>query len=157
VEYEAAATSLRSFKHALVPGLLQPREYARAVLATRANTSDDETDELVTARLDRQVILQREDPTVLWVVIDEAVLRRQVGSDKVMHDQLLRLAEVAERPNITVEVIPYGAGAHSGLLGAFVTADFADAPSIVYLETASRRLSPEENTVPTRHTRRGAR
>jgi hypothetical protein len=70
-------------------------------------------------------------------VIDEAVLRRDVGGNKVMHGQLLHLAHASDRPNITVEVIPYGTGAHSGLLGAFVIADFADAPSIVYLETSN--------------------
>jgi transcriptional regulator with XRE-family HTH domain len=136
VELEAAARSLRNIQHSLVPGLLQTRGYARASLATRPNTSDDRVEELLAARLDRQAILDRADPPLLWAVVDEAVLHRQVGSDKVMHDQLLHVAEMAERPNVTVEVVPYGAGGHSGLAGAFVIADFRDAPSIVYLETA---------------------
>lgn len=137
VEYEAKAKSLRTFEHSLVPGLLQTRDYARAVLATRPNTSEDEIEQLTTARLDRQAILERDNPPLLWAVIDEAVLRREVGGSKVMHDQLCHLADASDRPNITVEVIPYGTGAHSGLLGAFVIADFADAPSIVYLETTN--------------------
>jgi hypothetical protein len=135
VEHEAAAKSLRSFEHSLIPGLLQTREYARAVLATRPNVSEDEVDQLATARLDRQVILERDEPPLLWAVIDEGLLHREVGGSKVMHDQLWHLADASDRPNITIEVIPYGAGAHSGLLGAFVIADFVDAPSIVYLET----------------------
>src|SRR5487761_230414 len=144
VEYEATAKALRSFEHALVPGLLQTREYARAVLATRPNTTDDEIDELLTARLDRQVILERDDPPLLWAVLDEAVLHREVDSRKVRHDQLLHLARMADQPNITIEVIPYGAGAHSGLLGAFVIADFPDTPRIVYLETTNGGSIVEE-------------
>jgi hypothetical protein len=92
---------------------------------------------MVNARLDRQAILAGDDPPLLWVVLDEGVLHRRVGEAKVMHDQLLHLAEMSRRPNITVEVVPYGAGAHSGLLGAFVIAEFEDAPAIVYLETAA--------------------
>lgn len=137
VEYEAKAKSLRTHEHSLVPGLLQTPGYARAVLATRPNTSEDEIEQLTTARLDRQAILERDNPPLLWAVIDEAVLRREVGDSKVMHDQLWHIADASNRPNITVEVIPYGTGAHSGLLGAFVIADFVDAPSIVYLETAN--------------------
>lgn len=136
VDYEASARSLRLFEHVLVPGLLQTEEYARAVLATRPNTTDEETEQLVAARLERQVILTG-DPPLLWVVLDEGVLRRQVEDAKVMHGQLSHLAELSCRPNITVEVVPYSAGAHSGLLGAFVVAEFEDAPAIMYLETAA--------------------
>jgi transcriptional regulator with XRE-family HTH domain len=137
VEYEARAKSLRTFEHSLVPGQLQTVNYARAVLATRPNTSEDEVEQLTSARIDRQAILDRDSPPLLWAVIDEAVLRREVGGSKVMHDQLWHIADASDRPNITVEVIPYGTGAHSGLLGAFVIADFVDAPSIVYLETSN--------------------
>ena len=144
VDYEAAARSLRLFEHVLVPGLLQTREYARAVLGTRPNTTDDETEQLVSARMERQAILETGDPPLLWVVLDEGVLHRQVGDAKVMHDQLLHLADVSCRPNITVEVVPYGAGAHSGLLGAFVVAAFEDAPAIGYLETAAGGTVTEE-------------
>jgi transcriptional regulator with XRE-family HTH domain len=136
VAHEAAAQALRTVQHSVMPGLLQTRGYARAVLGTHPDTSEEKLDELVAGRLDRQVILDRVDPPRLWAVIDEAVLHREAGDAKVMHDQLLHLADMAARPNVTVEVIPYGAGAHSGLLGAFVIADFRDDPSIVYLETA---------------------
>jgi hypothetical protein len=136
VDYEAAARSLRLFEHVLVPGLLQTEEYARAVLATRPNTTDEETEQLVAARLERQSILTG-DPPLLWVVLDEGVLHRQVGDAEVMHGQLSHVAQMSHRSNITVEVVPFGAGAHSGLLGAFVVAEFADAPAIVYLETAA--------------------
>jgi len=147
VEYEARAASLRGFEHVLVPGLLQTSEYAQAVLATRPNSTEDQIEEMVTARIERQVILDRDEPPLLWIVVDEAVLHRQVASGKIMHGQLLHLAEMAERPNITVEVIPYAAGAHSGLLGAFVIAEFKDAPSIVYLESAAGGQISEESAV----------
>jgi hypothetical protein len=137
VEYEARATVLRGFEHVLVPGLAQTAEYARAVLATQPNTTEGRVEEFVTARLEPQVVLDRDQPPLLWLVIDEAVLHREVGGAKVMHDQLVHLAELSERPNITVEVMPDTSGAHSGLLGAVAIAEFADAPSVVYLETAA--------------------
>jgi transcriptional regulator with XRE-family HTH domain len=144
VDYEAAAKSLRLFEHVLVPGLLQTEGYARAVLATRPNTTDEETEQLVAVRLERQAILAPGSPPLLWVVLDEGVLHREVGDGKVMHDQLVHLAEMSRWPNITVEVVPYGAGAHGGLLGAFVIAEFEDAPAIVYLETAAGGQIAEE-------------
>jgi len=76
----------------------------------------------MTARLERQVIPDRDEPPLLWLVIDEAVLHREVGGAKVMHDQLVHLVEMSERPNINVEVIPDTSGAHSGLLAAFALA-----------------------------------
>jgi hypothetical protein len=128
----------------LVPGLLQTAEYARAVLAARPNTSEEEVDDLVAARLARQAILDRDDPPLLWAVIDETVLHRPAGDSKVMHDQLMHLVDMSARPNITVQVVPYTAGAHSGLRGAFVIADFDDAPSIAFLETAAEGETVEE-------------
>jgi transcriptional regulator with XRE-family HTH domain len=142
--YEEIATSLRAFEHAIVPGLLQTAAYARAVLATRPNTSEDEVDDLVAARLARQAVLDRDDPPLLWSVIDEAVLHRPVGEAKVMRDQLMHLVQVSARPNVTVQVVPYSAGAHSGLLGAFVIAEFDDDPGIVYLDTAIDGQTAEE-------------
>jgi transcriptional regulator with XRE-family HTH domain len=148
VDYEAAAKSLRVFEHVLVPGLLQTECYARAVFATRPNTTDEETDQLVASRIDRQAILSPGGLPLLWVVLDEAVLHRQVGDKAIMHDQLVRLVEMSRWPNVTVEVVPYDAGAHGGLLGAFVVAEFDQAPAIVYLETAAGgQISEEPSTV----------
>jgi transcriptional regulator with XRE-family HTH domain len=135
VEVEAIATQLRLFEHSLIPGLLQTEDYARAVLATRPDITDDELTEQVPARMDRQSVLERDRPPRLWVVLDEAVLHRTVGSPKIMQDQLLHLADLAQRPGITIEIIPFSAGEHYGLLGACAIADIADRPSIVYLET----------------------
>jgi hypothetical protein len=97
----------------------------------------DELAELVAARMERQSVLSGSKPPRLWVVIDEAVLHRQVGSDKIMHDQLLHLADMSERPYVTIEVVPFSAGAHSGLLGACAIADIDGGSPTVYLETLS--------------------
>ena len=134
--YEAEATALYVFEHSLVPGLLQTPEYARAVLATRPNTAEDEIDNLVAARLARQAILTRDEPAapLLWALIDEGVLHRPVAPAEVMCDQLARLVEMSRRPNVTVQVLPYSAGGHTGLLGAFTIADLASKPSTVNVE-----------------------
>jgi hypothetical protein len=131
--YEAEARSLRTFEHSLIPGLLQTPDYARAVLATRPNSTPEEIDGLVAARLARQVVLDREDPPapLLWVLLDEGVLNRPVASRDIMREQLLALAQLP-RANVTVR-----GGGHSGLLGAFVIADLDDSGSIVYMEDAA--------------------
>jgi transcriptional regulator with XRE-family HTH domain len=145
VAFEETATALRSFEHVLVPGLLQTEAYARAVLATVPNIAPDDLDELVASRLARQEILDRDDPPLLWAVLDEAVLHRPIGEDpKVMREQLGHLAEMAGRRNVTIEVIPYSAGGHIGLVGAFTVADFADSPSVAYLETAADGQTVED-------------
>src|SRR5215831_7862756 len=135
-QHEAEATSLRTFQVVLVPGLLQTGDYARALLSTKVGATEDDVDQLVTARLERQAILDRDNPPLLWVVVDEAALHRPVGGRDVMRLQVEHLAEMAARPNVVIQVIPAEVGAHVGLTGAFVIADFASAPNIVYLETA---------------------
>ena len=134
--YEAEATALYVFEHSLVPGLLQTPQYARAVLATRPNTAEDEIDNLVTARLARQDVLTRDEPPapLLWALIDEGVLHRPVAPADVMRDQLAWLIEVSRRPNVTVQVLPYSAGGHTGLLGAFTIADLGGNPGTVNVE-----------------------
>ncbi len=131
---EAQASALRSFELIVVPGLLQTEDYARALFRTRLKTTDEEIDELVAARMKRQDILARHDPPMLWVVLDEGVLRRRVGGRDVMREQVGRLIDAARRPNVVVEIVPVSAGAYLGMLGAFVIADFEDAPSIGYQE-----------------------
>jgi transcriptional regulator with XRE-family HTH domain len=147
VPHEAAATALRWYEHALVPGLLQTEEYARAVLSTRPNTSDDQIEELVAARMQRQELLGREEPPLLWTLIDEAAFYREVGTSRIMNNQLRHLADLSHRPNVTIQVVPYSAGPHSGLLGAFVIAELDDSPPIAYLETAAEGETVEDQSV----------
>jgi hypothetical protein len=92
-------------------------------------------------------VLTRKNPALLWAVIDEAVLHRPIGGESVMRAQLNHLAEKSDQPNITTQVIPFGAGAHPGLLGSFVVLDFAEPdPPIVYLDTMVGELFLEKDT-----------
>src|SRR5712691_6294478 len=137
-EIEAAATQLRLFEHAVVPGLLQTEGYARAVLAEQPVIQEDELAAAVTARLERQSVLSRDGgPPLVWAVIDESVLNRAVGGPKVMHEQLLYLAHMSGQPGVTIEVVPLTTGAHCGLAGAFALADVAGAGEIAYLDTVT--------------------
>jgi hypothetical protein len=136
LEAEREATSLRTWQPLLVPGLLQTADYARALLSAGPDIVEDELEDLVSARIARQSILDDPRPPVLWVVIDEGVLHRLIGSRTIMYDQLRHLTEMAARSDITVQVVPTGVGAHAGLNGAFIVAGFDTAPSILYAETA---------------------
>jgi len=137
LEAEQEATSLRTWEPLLVPGLLQTAEYARAILDVGPETVEDEIEQMVAARMERQAILGRPKSPTLWVVLDETVLYRCVGSPKIMHEQLLYLADLAGRPRITFQVVPARTGAHAGLLGALVIGSFNGAPDVVYLETSA--------------------
>jgi transcriptional regulator with XRE-family HTH domain len=148
--YEAEAVALHVFEHSLIPGLLQTEAYARAVLSTRPNTAVDEIDNLVSGRLTRQAVLWREDPPapILWALVDEGALHRPVAPLDVMYDQLMHLAEVSGHPNITVQIVPYCAGGHTGLLGACTIADLDGSAGIVNLEDiADGRVTDDAVTV----------
>jgi hypothetical protein len=148
--YEAEAVVLHVFEHSLIPGLLQTEGYARAVLSTRPNTTNDEIDNLIAGRLARQAVLWREDPPapILWALIDECALHRPVASPDMMRGQLTYLADVSTYPNITVQIVPYSAGGHTGLLGACTVAELDDSPSIVNLEDiADGRVTDDVSTV----------
>jgi transcriptional regulator with XRE-family HTH domain len=137
VELERTAKSLRWWEPMLIPGLLQTEDYARAVLrAARPRDTDATIDQLVSARIDRQEILTRDDPAPpdLWVVIDEGALRRPVGKPGVMLAQLERLIDASREPMITVQVLPISAGAHPGLLGPVVIAGFGSGPDVAYMD-----------------------
>lgn len=143
---EAEAATLSTYQHSLVPGLLQTPEYARAVLETKPNSTDDEVEDLIAGRLARQSVLSRDEPRppVLWALIDEGVLHRPVASPAVMHDQLLHLVEMSRKPNVTVQVVPYSAGGHTGLLGAFDVAESGNREAIVFLDDiADGRVSED--------------
>ena len=134
VEIEREALSLRWFEPLLIPGLLQTAGYARAVLAAAHPASpEDEVERLVSARMDRQAILDQPEPPLLWVILDEGVLTRPVGGPAVMRDQVERLVKAARRPRIVLQILPSGVGAHAGLDGHFVIASFDGPPDVVYL------------------------
>ncbi|MEV4379055.1 helix-turn-helix transcriptional regulator [Streptosporangium sp. NPDC049644] len=143
-DFEAGASSIRTWEIVLVPGLLQTEGYVRALW--RAARILDETliDRHVQARLLRQEILFRENPPTLLALIDEAALRKSIGGAEVMREQISHLIEMAARPNITIQVVPDSAGAHPALEGSFVTLDFPNDPSLVYTVTATESLWLEQ-------------
>jgi transcriptional regulator with XRE-family HTH domain len=135
-DIEADATVLRWYEPLVVSGLLQTEDYARAILSARPDGNLDDLDDQVAARLARQSVLDRPNAPQLWSVLDEGVLHRAIGGPKVMRSQLYRLAEAAEHPKTTIQVIRSG-GAHAGLLGGFIIADLDGRPPMAYLETAA--------------------
>ena len=136
--YELAAKMLRTFELAAVPGLLQTEDYARAMLRTQVMTSPEDIEAMVTARMERQAILSRDKPPMLWAIVDEDVLRRPVGGKWVMKEQVKQLTEAASRPNVVLQIIPLAAGAHQGMSGNFVIAEFTDRQPAIYQDTALR-------------------
>ncbi|MFD5325418.1 Scr1 family TA system antitoxin-like transcriptional regulator [Streptomyces sp. NPDC127092] len=128
-EMEARATYISTYQAQLVYGLLQTEEYARAVLGVE---NPDRVDEMVAARMERQRILGREQPPVLCVVLDEAVLHRQIGSPEIMRNQLAHLLTFRDHPWIQVQVLPFAAGQHSALMGSFTLLRFDDDPDLFY-------------------------
>ncbi|WP_374773741.1 helix-turn-helix transcriptional regulator [Streptomyces sp. NBC_01310] len=130
-EMEARASYLSSFQPQLVHGLLQTEAYARAVLGV---WTEDGLDAKVAARLERQRILDRENPPLMWVVMSEAVLHQEIGGREVMRDQLAHLVALRRREWVQVQILPYEAGAHAGLPGEFNLLRFDDDPDLVYTE-----------------------
>ncbi|UGQ15433.1 helix-turn-helix domain-containing protein [Yinghuangia sp. ASG 101] len=143
ISFEIEARSVRNYESLVVPGLLQTERYAQAairgVLPTATATK---VDQRVLARMERQTSFTNDPPLELWAIVDEAALRRLVGGPDVMIEQLNHLAEMSTRPYVTLQVIPYTAGSHSGMHGSFVLMDFPDPddPELVYIESMAGDL-----------------
>jgi len=139
IEYETVASIMRHFEPLLVPGLLQTEEYARAVIKEfQRRAPAGRVDTLVEIRMRRQELLDRTDPPLLFFILDESIVHRLIGGKAVMRRQVHRLIETLSKPNITIEIVPFSAGAHPGLKGSFMALEFPD-PSdddVLYLESA---------------------
>jgi transcriptional regulator with XRE-family HTH domain len=143
VGLEEVAIQIREYEVQFVPGLLQTEDYARAVtLLGHDAASAREIERRVRLRMQRQALLDRDEPPSFWAVIDEAVLRRPTGSPATMRGQLKHLADMAHRPNVTIQVIPFQAGGHSAAGGPFSILRFAepDLPDVVFLEQLTSAL-----------------
>ncbi|WP_033215337.1 helix-turn-helix domain-containing protein [Kitasatospora phosalacinea] len=153
---EAEASSIRAYESSFVPGLLQTREYAEAVVAgTQPDTDPTAIRRRVEVRLKRQHRIHGEDQLgSLWVVIDEAVLRRQVGGRAVMAEQLRQLVDLGERANINLQVIPFSHGAHPGMTGTFSLLEFPESAdsTVVYFEGVTSDLYLEKDADVRRYT-----
>jgi transcriptional regulator with XRE-family HTH domain len=136
VGLEQEATSITIFNSAVVPGLLQIGDYTRAVhLVGIPRLDDTAIDERIEERRIRQQLITRENPPLIEVMLDEAVLRRPLGGSAVMREQLDRILAVAKYPNVNLRVLPFKVGAHPALESNFILLKFAGkAPSIVYVE-----------------------
>ncbi|MFF0074665.1 Scr1 family TA system antitoxin-like transcriptional regulator [Streptomyces sp. NPDC005494] len=134
-EAERLATAIREYAPLLIPGLLQTEAYARAVFrAYQPTVTEDVIDELVAARLERAQLLTDPTTPLLWVVLDEAVLRRRVGGPSVMAEALLHVAALARRHRLIIQVLPFSAGAHAALDGGLKLMSFPDAPPLAYVD-----------------------
>ncbi|MFI6478889.1 helix-turn-helix domain-containing protein [Nonomuraea sp. NPDC050663] len=143
VGLEEAASRIRTYEVQFVPGLLQTKEYARAVVtAGVAGISQDEIARRVDLRLERQRVLDRPDGPIFWAVIDEAALRRPIGGGEVMKAQLEHLIDLMRQPRITIQVMPFSFGGHSAEGGAFSILRFPDPdlPDVVYVEQLASAL-----------------
>lgn len=145
IAYSARAAVIREYASHVVPGLLQTPEYARALLSVGHTLRDAEhLEERLAARLDRQVRLTGPDRPELWIILDEAVLRRPVGGAAVMRGQLEKLIRMAEEPNVTIQVLPFDQGAHGSLGGSLTVLVMPDGTEIAYTEGAHYGQLTEE-------------
>jgi hypothetical protein len=144
IDLEAAASTLRVYELARIPGLLQVENYARAVIRSDPGLTDDEVDGRVELRMQRQGVLDKKPVLAVVVYLDEAVVRRVVGGPTVMAAQLRHLADRKSHPNVSVRVVPLTAGAYRGTdVGSFRILEFAgmklqgeSEPPVVYIEAS---------------------
>ncbi|MCI3931303.1 MULTISPECIES: helix-turn-helix domain-containing protein [unclassified Streptomyces] len=145
---ETDAASLRVYDPQVVPGLLQTRPYAEALITgALPETTPTDIEKRVQVRMRRQErIAAPENPLRLWTVLDESALRRVVGNRALMREQLEHLVEQSQLPHVTVQVIPFEMGAHPGLNGQYAILEFPDASdsSVVYIEGVTSDLYLEK-------------
>ncbi|WP_285904617.1 helix-turn-helix domain-containing protein [Paractinoplanes hotanensis] len=146
IGFESDASRIWNFEVISIPGLMQTERYTRSILQGGvARLGEEEIERRVEVRMRRQALLHRENPPALWVVLDEAAIRRQVGGAETMAEQMDHLVTTASLPHVDVQVVPFAAGAHPGTPGAFVVLGFADPADrdVVYIETMAGDLYPE--------------
>ncbi|MGW4466949.1 helix-turn-helix domain-containing protein [Micromonospora sp. NPDC004704] len=143
ISFESEARSVRNYQSLLVPGLLQTGEYTRSIVtASLPYATDNEIQQRVETRMQRQASITKNDPLKLWAIVDEAVLHRRVGGPKVWGEQMRHLFNLTGEPHITFQVVPYEVGAHGGMHGAFAVMDFphVDDRELVYIENMTGAL-----------------
>jgi transcriptional regulator with XRE-family HTH domain len=134
---EAAASLIRTYEIQFVPGLLQTRDYARAVIRLgHEGSSDADIERRVELRLERQQVLDKPNPPQVWAVLDEAVLRRPIGGPDIMRAQLDALIEMSKRTHVRLQIMPFRTGGHAAAGGPFSILRFPEPelPDVVYVE-----------------------
>ncbi|MFC6081365.1 helix-turn-helix domain-containing protein [Sphaerisporangium aureirubrum] len=147
LEEEEEAEALRTWEPMLIPGLLQAESYARAMFSVAPGITPDQIEERLAGRMRRQSILHKDKPPTITVLMDEAVIRRRIGSEEVMREQLQFLLDVAKRPNVTIQVVPYDAGEHCGLAGGFIIAERNGAAYAAYSDAQPSGRTIEDRQV----------
>ncbi|WP_062214905.1 helix-turn-helix transcriptional regulator [Streptomyces sp. NBRC 109706] len=152
VSLEGEASLIRAYEPHCVPGLLQTAGYARALLRTGfPGASEEELERRVALRMERQELLSRPRAPLLWAVVEEHVLRRRVGTCSEMLEQIDRLIEATQLPNVTLQIMPFSAGPHPGMFGPFQLFRFEipELPDIIYAEslTGATYLDERPDTV----------
>ncbi|MDF3293188.1 helix-turn-helix domain-containing protein [Streptomyces silvisoli] len=154
VGFEADASVIETYEAELIPGLLQTEEYAREVIrAMSPELNAEDAERRTAARLQRQEILTGNTPPLIWAVLNESTIRRVVRSSATMRRQLAHLVTVADTsPNVTVQVLPFDAGAHASMGYSFSIMSFASLPmSIVYSEGATSATYMDKDSDVSRH------
>jgi transcriptional regulator with XRE-family HTH domain len=148
VGLESDASFLHTHQALLVPGLMQTEGYTRAVIrAIRPDVAEADVELRVRGRHNRQKLLTEEqNPPEYWAVLDEAVVRRVVGGPEVMREQLKKLVELASLPHVTLQVVPFTAGAHAGMETPFLILGFPEQadPDVVYVENTTSGVYLEQ-------------
>ncbi len=147
IDHENKAVAISAFEAAVVPGLLQTSEYARAVISRVVNVPPGEVDDRVAARLARQSLFSRDRPAAFTFYLHESALRTPVGGPAVMAEQLHHLHRMSERSYLSVRVLPIALGAHAAMTGAFWLMEFTEFKPVAYLESETSSLfleKPEE-------------
>jgi transcriptional regulator with XRE-family HTH domain len=142
LKFEARATRIVDVEPLLVPGLLQTADYCR-VLLSAFGVDPMQLEGRVSRRLGRQAIITKPDAPELLFLVSELALRQPVGGPTVMARQIRRMIEEAERPNVSIRVVPAHVAAHPGMFGGFVVVEFADEPAIVFMEGRMSGMFPE--------------
>jgi hypothetical protein len=148
IEFEEAAYVIRGFESLVIPGLLQTEEYTHAVIGKLGdNITRDIIEARVEARATRQKILERASPPLFFSILDEAAIRRLIGEKAIVQQQIARLISMARKPNVTIEIVPFSAGLHRGMIEPFTILEFPDAADsdVLYLEgTREAVISQDE-------------
>lgn len=152
-ELEAKATALAVYEPQVVTGLLQTKEYAWATsIADKPQYTDDERQRDMNVRMARQGVLESDHLRRLWVILDEAALRRPVGGTRIMREQLEKLLVMAGHAKVVIQVLPFSSGAHAGMTGPFTLLDVPDEEPLAWSEArGSGRLIYEPDEVAEAH------
>ena len=149
IEYETYASIIRSYETIPIPGLLQTEEYATVIARQyRVNFTEKTVNALVEVRMKRQqLLLVRPNPPLLFFILDESVIRRLLGDENLRKAQLEKLISMAERPEITIEVVPFAVGLHRGMTDTFNILEFpGNSEDVIYFESAHDAIFSRDTT-----------